>query len=294
MSLHLSAERHLRWLKARVLRLSRAMFLVCGGLIVFHAAGAEASGPDSFFRPGTAILMGEWHGTEEGPRAIAQMAIEARARGLSVAVLIEWSSDANDALDLLSGDLDADTAILCESLPEHFRWSRDGRVTPAMFELASQLAAMRRQSPGEATVRAFDAAPDAPWLDGDSMLSVRYRAKLHELRTALAHYDVVIANIGSAHPPRLQRRLAELPWAEPYSVILIRQRYRGGEAHTCGLDACEVRPIPEALFPPDDVQAAWSRIEDGSHPPYNYYANLPRTNASRPISQSGLCETTSR
>lgn len=76
--------------------------IILGMILSANMATAECDavpGTDSLFRPGVAILLGEIHGTNEGPATAAALACEAARLGYGVTVGLEIPITEEECLD---------------------------------------------------------------------------------------------------------------------------------------------------------------------------------------------------
>lgn len=102
------------------------------------------AGEDTILRPGAVVLLGELHGTNEAPRAVAGLVCHAVEKKIAVTVALELprSESAGVATYFASGGTESDRGAL---LAGAF-WQRDyqdGRTSAAMVDLLEALRALR-------------------------------------------------------------------------------------------------------------------------------------------------------
>ena len=240
-----------------ILRRAFAFLAVAGWLFAgapAHAADcAEVSGLAPLLEPGTVLLMGEMHGTEEAPAFVEDVVCSALAAELPVTVGLEIDRADDGAYQayLASDGSDAARAKLLES-PFWDRTYQDGRGSVAMLELMESLRALGDR--GTLRTILID-EPDAA--DRDAVMAERVGAAI-EARPK----DLVVVLTGNIH-----NRVAKgMPWndeLEPMGyrlraahpdarVVSLDMAYPGGSAWVCfgnGPDGCKAQDLnglPEA------------------------------------------------
>lgn len=189
------------------------------------------------------ILVGELHGTQEGPAAIERLACAARQRGLDTAVLFEAPGQFDAVLNAAPAGREAARAHLCETMEDFWAWSRDGRGTVAMLETWIGLSQASLTEPGLTL-----GTHDSNWNENEierlsEVLTGRADAMAARTLEALSRHDVVIVNVGSAHPTRIRNRVLDHPVYDGRPITRVVQRFSGGEAWNCQRSRCAVHPV---------------------------------------------------
>lgn len=101
-------------------------------------------GLDSFLKPGQIILLGEIHGTKEGPHFIEQIVCHALRKNLSVIVGLELHQSEESVINsyLESTGLEADKRKVLQ-LPFWSSDYQDGRASRAMFALLESIRKLK-------------------------------------------------------------------------------------------------------------------------------------------------------
>jgi hypothetical protein len=214
-----------------------------------QAGGYLACNPTSdlgpvgeYLQPGTAVLIGEMHGTRESPQFVSDLVCSALKAHRKVAVALEIPGSEAPALQ------DSSPAL---RIPSHFTddpfWTKpyqDGRSSMAMRDLIDQLRTWQGGSvSGEtASVRllTIGSGREVHGDERDREMAARLAADMK------AHKDYVyLALMGNIHN-RLDRGI---PWDREYTpmglaltrlvsndtpiVSLANRYYEGGTAHVC-------------------------------------------------------------
>jgi hypothetical protein len=175
----------------------RSILVISSSLILASSAIAadceSIPGADTLFRPGVVVLLGELHGTNESPAAVAKLACGAIAKSLNVTVGLELLVDDQERIDryMRSSGTDAD----CDSLIAGYFWQRDyqdGRASQAMVGLIESLRRLGADTGQSVTVVALDnpAAPEGR----DRFMAERLRSVFADDSTGF-----VIALTGNVH-----------------------------------------------------------------------------------------------
>ncbi|MGX6648346.1 hypothetical protein ACWCOP_10450 [Maricaulaceae bacterium MS644] len=231
------------------------------------------------------ILVGELHGTQEGPAAIERLACAARQRGLDTAVLFETPGQFDAVLNAAPTDRKAARAHLCETMEDFWAWSRDGRGTIAMLETWIDLSQASLTGP-QLTLGAHD----TNWNENErSSGIVARRADAMAARTleALSRHDVVIVNVGKAHPTRIRNRMLDHPLYDDRPVTRIVQRFSGGEAWYCYLSRCAVRPVLTSYVMEEGERGAIMFTDTITN--FEAYMFLGQASASPPVRETEIC-----
>jgi hypothetical protein len=221
------------------------VLLMLFGLGLANGAGAtvpqcdKVPGSDRLLRPGAMVLLGEIHGTSEGPEAVADLACLALDRGFRVAVGLEIPVAEQAAVDLF---LESEgTAQDRSKLISSQFWQKDyqdGRSSAAMLELIETLRRYKAEG-GQVRVVLFDERT-THWSRDRSMANVLARAYQ---RDALSFFVALTGNLhsdltgeGDSGPMGYElRRL--LQYGE---IVSLRLTHGGGTAWVCTPEECGV------------------------------------------------------
>ena len=242
------------------------------------------AGADSLYQPGVAVLIGEIHGTDEGPATIRQLACGALTRGLSVTVGLEIPVEEQGRIDryFAGKGMLTDRELL---ITGDF-WQRDyqdGRPSQAVVQLIEALRQYNSDSTHRIRVIAFDNPAAEQGRD-------RYMAE--RLATAIAQDSAGFAIVltgnrhnrlipGSNFDPEYQPMGFWLWLLSPQTrIVSLELTHSGGSAWVCtGNDGCGVIDLMgiEAaegvdLYPPADDEPYSGRIHVGrisASPPAN-------------------------
>lgn len=145
--------------------LIRTSLTLLGLILSANLAVAECDaipGTDSLFRPGVAILLGEIHGTNEGPGAVAALACAAVNSGYPVTMGLEIPITEEERLDRYAASAGSPAAR--DSLIAGEFWQRDyqdGRGSAAMADLIVSLRHLGADTAADLHVLLID-DPSAP------------------------------------------------------------------------------------------------------------------------------------
>ena len=193
----------------------------------------------ALLREANVILIGEMHGTYEGPRFTAQLATALRRQNGSVLVALEIPQSAQTSIDLFMKTGDR-TVLAREAF--FSRTYQDGRSSEAMVALLEAL----RLIPSVQLICFDPCAPEHCSEPGQ--LRDQQMASFLEERLARLKPAVTVVLTGNVHAAVA----VGTPWAATYtpmgwllsqtrpkgSVLAIKQRYESGEAWVCtGTDA---------------------------------------------------------
>lgn len=163
---------------------------------------------EPLLQPGSVLLLGEIHGTEEGPATLRDVACHALAAELPVVVALEvWESEGERVAAFLSSDggPEAEAALLAG--PFWTRPAQDGRASEAMLELL-RFARERRAAGDPLRVELID--DPEPGTARDAHMAER----LGELVTQGAE-GLVVSLTGNAH----NRITRGTPWDEEHEPM---------------------------------------------------------------------------
>lgn len=194
---------------------------------------------------GGIIIVGELHGTNQGPEFIQNLTASSLALGFSTATLFEVPGQFDTVLDDAPANTTAAAEHLCAEMRPFWEWSRDGRGTTAMLAVWSELSAMPVEVETAFTLGAHDLA----WGVSTSSQPSAYRgsradAMAERVLAAASRNEVVIVNVGAAHPTRIRTRLQAAQEHDGRPITRIAQRFSGGEAWNCQRSQCRTHPIP--------------------------------------------------
>ena len=237
-------------------RLSRRVAAVLLGAALLAgspvAAECDPAGLDSLLSPGRILLLGEIHGTEEGPAIVGEAACATADEGLPVVVVLEIPHGEQEAIEAFLASDGGEEAI--GTLLGREFWQRgyqDGRSSAAMLALIDDLRSLR--SAGNAvSVRTIDTDERLPTSqDRDGLLG---RGIVEAVETAGSD-AVVLALLGNVH----SRTTPGVPWDDGYrpAGIVVESRWPDrtlsllftnppGEAWTCDgatPDSCRARAL---------------------------------------------------
>ena len=270
------------------------------GLAAMHAAGAH--GADAVARTAAEaaklidakvggqriVMLGEIHGTAEGPAIAGELAARwaSGKPGRPVLLGLEATSADQARTDryLASKGAAADGADLLAG--RHWREPmHDGRDSEAMAALIERIRALRAAG-ADVSVAMFDASGDGE-RDARMAASLRRAIAAHPRARVLVLTGNVHAMTGApmamfndgkpyTPPVTMARHLADL---HPVSIVL---RAMGGAAWTCHGRDCSAHPVPQAPRP--IAAPTIEREEPGA--PWDWLVVLPRFTASVPAVSS--------
>ncbi|MEQ8435268.1 MAG: hypothetical protein RIA71_13625 [Oceanicaulis sp.] len=233
------------------------------------------------------ILVAELHGTQEGPAAIERLACAARTQGLDTAVLFETPGQFDAVLNAAPAGREAARAHLCETMEDFWAWSKDGRGTAAMLEAWIDLSQEAQAGP-QLTLGTHDSNWNENEIEGSSRIVTR-RADAMAARTleALSLHDVVIVNVGKAHPTRIRNRMLGHPLYDDRPITRVVQRFSGGEAWNCQFSRCAVHPVLTSYVIEDGEPGAIVFTDTIAN--FEAYMFLGQASASPPIRDTEIC-----
>ena len=212
--------------------LAIAVFVV---LVPPSMVGSECTpivGSEDLLEPGSIVLLGEIHGTTQGPEAVSRLTCVALEHGRRVSVALEIPKGEQPFIDQY---LDGDNISTLLGTGFWQRDYQDGRSSRAMLELLSTLRDYARDTERVRVVAIDD--PDAA--NGrDAYMAERVH---HEISSA--PQDVVIVLVGNLH----NRLVAGNRWNPSYEpmgyllgnmghtqhLVSLRLTHGGGSAWVC-------------------------------------------------------------
>lgn len=209
--------------------------------------GPEIAGSADITARWSIVMVGELHGTVEGPAAFGRIVCRAAERAHPNGVLVGLEIPRSDqaAIDAALAAADDETARARLLGTRHFSGeTHDGRDSEAMLALLLELRRQRRAGLGLEVV-AFDGDPSTftPATDRDLEMArelgaaidahpdstvLAYAGNLHTRRRALARLQ--------RHPPMAQRLAADHP-----ELVALDFASAGGSFWACIGDTCGVQ-----------------------------------------------------
>lgn len=207
----------------------------------------QAPGLDLLLTPGTALLLGEMHGTIEGPAFTADALCRALAAGRSVTLGLEIPREDEPLFlaYLTSEGSEKDRAALLGAPFWHDM--RDGRNSQAMLGLVETV---RRHHRAGRPVRLvlFDQRGHPDGRSRDRAMADRLRQAVRE-----SPQDVLVVLSGNIHT----RTVAGVPWDKQFEMagyllsrdfpglrlVSLNMTYSGGTAWACIDGECKVHPL---------------------------------------------------
>lgn len=198
----------------------------------------EVPGAEFLLRSGAILLLGEIHGTEEAPVALASLVCQALSRGLTVTVGLEIPRKEQEVTDryLVSEGTFEDQRRFLES----DWWQRDyqdGRSSQAMFDLLLELRSYKADPTALKVILIDD--PGSP-LGRDRAMASLLAAEIERRPD-----DLFVVLTGNLHnrlrPGRFEPMGYHLQLAKPDAdIIALNITHSGGSAWVCTTDACGV------------------------------------------------------
>lgn len=241
---------------------------------------------DPLLQPGTVMLLGEMHGTNESPRFLHQVVCLALEQGHAVTVGLEIPFSETPRIQAYL-DSTGDSAAVAHVLAGDF-WHRpfqDGRSSLAMLNLIEALRAFRA-----------DGSPVSVLLVDDPSATNRDSVMTEHLSTAIqaSPTDVFVVLTGNIHN-RLSIGTSWDAAYEPMGYLLARAfpkhplyalnvAYTGGEAWVCfgsQVSDCGVQKLKGNAEQGDGVELAPENTAYSGR----YYVNT--LTASRPVIEPG-------
>lgn len=226
-------------------------------------------GAESLLRPGVVLLLGEIHGTQEAPAAVAGLVCAALNRGLGVTVGLEIPHVEQGVADayLASSGAAEDQKLLLASA----WWQRDyqdGRSSAAMFDLIRDLRVFAADAKGVRVILIDDPMSQR---GRDAAMATRVEAAIDRRPR-----DLLIVLTGNVHnrltPGRTEPMGLLLKEAKPGpEIISLNITHAGGTAWVCTSGGCGVLNLrgEEAidpgveLFPPSGENPYTGRLHVG-------------------------------
>ena len=231
------------------------------------------------------IVGGEWHGTQEAPAFIYDLAMTYAGQGVSVSIVLEQSERLNDVY-ALAGDGVEGRAVYCDALRAAMGWNRgDGRASEALAALAVRVAQTRAREGAAISVSGMGFSSPVP--DGIGVPLTTYRRDYHarNIADAATGSNLVIVLVGNMHPPALKRRLVE---QYGLTTVTLGMMWGPGEAWNCQAGRCHVHwtdgnvsDLPADIAPPSILSRPGRR--------HDRVVYLGRISASPPALNSASC-----
>jgi hypothetical protein len=209
------------------------------------------------------LVFGEYHGTEESPRAIAQTVCAAAAGGKTAWLALEIPRDEQPRLDAFMAT--GDEAALLEG-PFWRRDYQDGRSSQGMLGLLREVRRMRAAG-RDVHVLAFD-VPSTGGTAGEDR-DAQMAARVAQARTQ-APAEPMVLLVGNIHATRRLKIPRSMVWhlvKQGVSLKTLNIASRGGTAWMCGA-TCGVDPVsgedlgpdPRVLETPEAVKAGYDGL----------------------------------
>lgn len=230
---------------SKILAASAAVLCLSSGSLL-AAACPEVPGLDSLLEPGNLLLIGEMHGTEQGPAFLRDAACRGLARGLPVTVGLEVDRAEDEAFQAYLGSDGG--AVARERLLAAPFWRpefQDGRSSRAILGLMEDLRKLAAGA-GELQVVLID-RPKPP-AERDAAMAERVAESV-----AARPDDVFLVLTGNIH----NRLTKGMPWnaeLEPMGYLLAKRlpearivsldmAYPGGTAWSCFGSECRAKEL---------------------------------------------------
>ncbi|MCE9672327.1 hypothetical protein LY474_31420 [Myxococcus stipitatus] len=194
-------------------------------------------------KPGTTMLLGEMHGTQEVPRFVAQLACQSAVAGIPVTVGLELPLENQGRVDTFLDSEGAEEDWL--KLMEAPFWRSpypDGRGSEAMAKMLEQVRQLRSEG---LDVDVF--VYDHPKANGQQREDALAATVAHQVESSPKRFHVVLS--GNIH----SRARKGLPWDKGFrpmglllkerlgKVVSLDMAYDSGTAWICSVDSKGVR-----------------------------------------------------
>ena len=230
------------------------------------------------------IIVGEWHGTEQAPAFVGDLALHYADRGVRVGVVLEQPDGMNAAYAAAGAGVQGRRAY-CDVLDREMGLNRDGRSSGALADLAVRLSSAAR---GGAAVSMFGMDLSEPIPEEIGVAPITYRRDYNAAN--IASYaelvDLAIVLVGNNHPPALKRRLEEQYGLETATLGMM---WGAGEAWNCQRGRCEVHSTDGNLAYLDSIPEQAPAILPGAGRRHDHRVYLGPLTASPPALRSGWC-----
>lgn len=238
---------------------------------------AEVAGLDNLFAPGSGLLLGEMHGTEQSPAFLANAACLALRAGLPVTVALEIPREETSRIDAFlsspGGEKDRDALLAGPFWRADYQ---DGRRSRAMFDLLERLRQLHESGRPVRTELLDRTEKPSSSTERD-----RWLAEALAVAFDKTPEGVVIGLLGNIH----SRIRPGVPWDPDFETagsVLLKQKpglhvtaldvsYRGGEAWTCTsaeASSCQARAIKGRPQDPPQGIEIFPEIANGHHGVY--------------------------
>lgn len=267
-----------------------ALIVLLFGLSAPPAAACDAvEGLGPFLKPGSILLLGEMHGSEQSPAFVSRAACLAHEAGRAVTVALEIPVQEEPLITAYLGSQggEKDRAALLAG-PFWADRYQDGRRSLAMLGLIEDLRKMRRQGSPVRLVLLDSTVPPADGRSRDRFMADNLKAAADA-----SPQDVLITLTGNLHSrvtlgspwnPKYEPMGYFLTQAEPKrQVTALDVAYSGGTAWTCESGdpvSCKTRELG-GKGDEKGVRVLLHPLEGGFHGVYN----VGRLTASPPAAQ---------
>lgn len=207
------------------------------------------------------VVVGEVHGINETPDALANLACLAAESGRPVTVALEYDADTQPVIDAWlqsDGSAAARTALL--AMPFWHRDFQDGRSSVAFLRLFEQLRRLKQAG----RIRGVVASDVVDFTDGKSRDAWMAQAWQHAVP---APNGLVLVLVGNLHAMRQKREGFDVVPAASFlprdQTVTINAVGDGGEVWTCQQDGCgkhgsgAPRGVPEGMVTVSDPAESW-------------------------------------
>jgi hypothetical protein len=182
------------------------------------------------------IIVGEWHGTQQAPAFVTTLAQTYARQGARVAVVLEQPDQLTPEY-ATAGRGASGRVSYCRGLRREMGWSRDGRASVAIAQLAVELSSAARALDDRIFVAGMDLSVPIPEEIDVAPTTYRRDYNAANIARAASQADITIVLVGNAHPPALQRRLVE---DYGLNAVTIGMIWSAGEAWNCQRGRCQV------------------------------------------------------
>ena len=236
------------------------------------------------------FIVGEWHGTNEGPKAIENLACHFARNGQRVVVLLEMPSRFDGIIGSL-GEPELAQQELCFQMPDFWGFAADGRRSVAIADLILRINQLKQIFGERVQIGAISSGHHVPRPAGMGTFAWMHNHMAENIIRYAGDYDVVLVNIGNAHPSPLRRTIQALPqgaFLDVSNVIQIREEGFGWNCQN-GLCASH-RSEFSWRYPPDRSLTEFPvlRLVEGIDG-YEVALFIGPITASEPVADSDFC-----
>nr|GGH98570.1 hypothetical protein GCM10011355_22470 [Aquisalinus luteolus] len=171
----------------------------------------------------------------------------------------------------------------------YFFNSRDGRGSEAVLALLADLLERKRDA-AQLAVAGFDMSAYASHPEDMGPLVARHWVMANNIAQYAGSYDLVIVNVGNAHPIVLRSRLIGLNGLTSGSAVAVREIYEAGRAWNCSNGRCGSQDFAGSSIFPDSVPETYPYLSlSNDIGAFDGYLSLGPITAAEPVYQSGDC-----